>query len=324
MHPTDLKLRVAQRFVQEGCTQAIADSVAQALVRAEIEGQTGHGLRRLPSYIAQIRSHKLNPRVEPTMSEVAPGLVKIDAAGGFAYPALDLAVQALQDRAPLQGIAAAAISASHHCGVAGHPVVQLAESGCAAFLFANTPAAIAIAGGRSALLGTNPIAFAVPSGDGSPIVVDMSLSVVARGKIITAQQKGEEIPKGWAFNCDGHPTTSPDAALNGGTLAPIGGDKGAVLALMVELIAAGLTGSHYAYEASSFLDTKGGPPGTGQFIIAVSIDRLGGASIRDHIERFCKRIDAESGARRPGARSQKALLTPKDIDIPEQISILLE
>ena len=183
----------------------------------------------------------------------------VDAKYGFAYPALDMALAALPQAARKNGVAAAGIHHSHHCGVAGHPVEHLAQEGLVALLFANTPGAIAPWGGAKAVFGTNPIAFACPLPGRAPIVVDLSLSKVARGNILAAKQKGEPIPEGWALDADGKPTTDPTAAL-AGTMLPLGDAKGTALALMVELLAAGLTGANFAAEASSFLNAKARRP----------------------------------------------------------------
>src|SRR5438874_3832998 len=251
-----------------------AATVAKALVRAEAEGLASHGLLRMPIYAAQTRAGKIDGHAIPTVEEPRPALLWIDARNGFAYPALDEAVRVLPKVARLQGLAAAAIRRSHHCGVAGHPVRKLADAGMVAMLFANAPAAMAPWGGKRAVFGTDPIAFGCPVAGHEPIVVDMSLSKVARGNILTALRKGERIPEGWAFDSEGKPTTDPEAAL-AGTMVPLGDAKGTALALMVELLAAGLTGAFYAYEASSFLDAEGPPPGTGQFIIAIDAAAFG-------------------------------------------------
>ena len=170
-----------------------------------------------------------------------------------------------------------------------------------ALLFANTPAAMAPWGGAQALLGTNPIAFACPLPGREPIVVDLSLSKVARGNILAAKQRGERIPEGWALDEAGQPTTDPDAALRG-TMLPLGDAKGTALALMVELLAAGLTGATYAAEASSFLDAKGPPPGTGQLIVAFDPAALGGAGC-DRPLHGARRRHRGAGRRSPARRS---------------------
>jgi (2R)-3-sulfolactate dehydrogenase (NADP+) len=279
----------------------IAASVARALVAAEAEGQKGHGLSRVPSYAAQAKAGKVDGFAKPALTWTRPAAAVVDAKNGFAYPALDMALGALPEAVRKNGIVAAGIHHSHHCGVAGHPVEHLAKQGLVALLFANTPAAIAPWGGSTAAFGTNPIAFACPLPGQAPIVVDLSLSKVARGKILAAKQKGEAIPEGWALDADGKPTTDATAALSG-TMLPLGDAKGTALALMVELLAAGVTGANYATEASSFLDAKGGPPGTGQLLIAIDPTAFGGDGALTHFGALAKTIADQPGARLPGAR----------------------
>jgi (2R)-3-sulfolactate dehydrogenase (NADP+) len=282
-----------------------ARSVAIALVAAEAEGLGGHGLSRVPTYAAQAKAGKVNGFAEPVIEWCRPGLAAIDANNGFAYPAIDVAVSDLPQAAQQNGIAAAAIRRSHHCGVAGHPVQRLAETGLVALMFANTPAAIAPWGTATAVFGTNPIAFACPLPARPPIVVDLSLSKVARGNVLAAKQKGEAIPEGWALDASGKPTTDPDAALKG-TMLPVGEAKGTALALMVELLAAGLTGANFATEASSFLNAEGPPPGTGQLLIAFDPSALGGATTITRFSALVAAIEAQAGSRLPGGRRSKA------------------
>jgi len=280
-----------------------AASVASALVAAELDGQGGHGLRRVESYCAQARSGKVDGHARPSAEAARPGALAVDAAHGFAYPALDLAVDWLPDAARSQGIAVAGIRRSHHCGVAGVPVERLAEKGVVALMFANSPAAMAPWGGNRALYGTDPIAFAAPVAGDDPIVVDVSLSKVARGKIMAAAQKGETIPEGWALDKAGRPTTDPKAGL-AGTMVPLGDAKGTALALMVELLCAGLTGANYGYEASSFFEAEGAAPGVGQLLIAIDPDAFG----TNALERFsvlAGEIAGMDGARLPGRRRQE-------------------
>jgi (2R)-3-sulfolactate dehydrogenase (NADP+) len=280
-----------------------AKSVAVALVDAELAGQGGHGLRRVLAYAAQAKVGKVNGHAVPAATRPRPGVLHIDADHGFAYPALDLAVEQLPDMARAQGIAVAGIHKSHHAGVAGLAVERLADAGLVALLFANAPAAMAPWGSRTPLFGTDPIAFACPVVGGAPIVVDVSLSKVARGKLMAAAQKGESIPEGWAFGPDGAPTTDPKAGM-AGTMAPLGDAKGTALALMVELLCAGLTGANYASEASSYFDDKGDPPGTGQLLIAIDPAAFGG----DALKRFsvmAAMVSGAEGARLPGSRRQE-------------------
>ncbi len=298
-----------------------AESVTRALVGAEADGKKGHGLSRLPTYAAQAKVGKVDGFAKPSLEWRRPAAAVVDAGHGFAYPAIDLALAALPDAARQSGIAAVAIARSHHCGVLGHPVERLAEVGLVALMFANTPGAIAPWGGAKATFGTNPIAFACPLPGKPPIVVDLSLSKVARGNILAAKQKGERIPDDWALDAAGNPTTDPNAAL-AGTMLPLGDAKGTALALMVELLAAGLTGANFAADSSSFLDAKGPPPGTGQLLIAFDPAAFGGAS--DHFASLAAQIETQPGARLPGAGRLMARETAKRDGVTVSDTLLAE
>jgi (2R)-3-sulfolactate dehydrogenase (NADP+) len=309
----------AEALVRCGTAPAAAASVARALVGAEADGLKGHGLSRVAPYGAQVRAGKVVGDAVPRAESPRPGLLAVDAAHGFAYPAIDLALEALPGLARTQGIAAAGIRRSHHCGAAGRPVEALAEQGCVALLFANTPAAMAPWGGRQAVFGTNPLAFACPLPGRAPIVVDLALSKVARANIVGAAKRGEAIPEGWALDAEGEPTTDAKAAL-AGTMVPLGDAKGTALALMVELLAAGLVGARFAGEASSFLDASGDPPGTGQLILALDA----GALSPDAPERFAAlahSIEAQDGARLPGSRrlALRRRAAETGLDVPDAL-----
>jgi (2R)-3-sulfolactate dehydrogenase (NADP+) len=297
----DAVAHVASLFVEAGTAEANARSVARALVAAEADGLKGHGLSRLPTYLAMVKTGKIDGAAAPVAACPKPGVLSVDAACGFAYPAIDLALERLPAMARSQGVAMAGVFNSNHCGAAGHHVEKLAELGLVAMLFANTPAAMAPWGGSKPLFGTNPIAFAAPVEGRPPVVIDMALSKVARGPIVAAKQKGEAIPEGWAFDVDGAPTTDPARAL-AGTMAPLGDAKGATLALMVEILGAALVGANFAFEASSFLDGEGGPPRTGQLILAIDPAGMGGSGFGSRMALLAQAIEAQAGARLPGAR----------------------
>ncbi|WP_298967557.1 Ldh family oxidoreductase [uncultured Methylobacterium sp.] len=296
----DAHALVAEALTRCGTAPDNAAAVARALVGAEAAGLPTHGIGRVPSYGAQVRAGKIDGRARPSVDRPRPAIVAVDAGHGFAYPALEAACAALPEVARAEGLAAAPIRRSHHCGAAGLVVESLAAQGLVALLFANAPAAMAPWGGTVPLFGTNPIAFACPLPGGDPIVIDLALSKVARGHIVAAQKRGEPIPEGWALDAAGRPTTDPDAAL-AGTMVPLGDAKGTALALMVELLAAGLTGGRFATEASSFLDTTGGPPSVGQLILALDP----GAFAEGAVARFgllAEAVEAQDGARLPGSR----------------------
>jgi (2R)-3-sulfolactate dehydrogenase (NADP+) len=294
---------VAETLIRCNTSAANAALVADALIGAELTGQSGHGLRRVPSYAAQAASGKVDGHAVPSAERVRPGALSVDAAHGFAYPALALAMEALPGMAREQGVAVAGVRRSHHAGVTGLFVEELARQGLVALMLVNTPGAIAPWGGARALFGTNPIAFAAPVPEAEPIVIDLSVSKVARGKIMAAGQKGEAIPEGWAMDAEGNPTTDAAAALKG-TMAPMADAKGAALALMVELLAAGVTGANYAGDASSFFTAEGPPPGTGQFLMVLDPEALHPGGVA-RIGQLAAAIEGEMDARLPGRRRQE-------------------
>jgi len=313
---------VVDALTRCGAGRAQARTVAAALVGAELTGQRGHGLARLPAYAEQVLAGKIDGRAEPVVTEPRPGTLAIDAGHGFAYPALERAVAALPAMARAQGIAMAGIRRSHHAGVSGLVVEALARDGLAALMLVNTPSAIAPWGGRRALLGTNPIAFAAPVEGAEPVVIDLSVSQVARGKVMAAVQRGEAIPEGWALDSAGRPTTDPEAAL-AGTMVALGGAKGAALALMVEILAAGLTGARFAYEASSFLDADGAPPGTGQLLLGIDPAAFG-SEAPARIAALAAAIESEGDARLPGRRRQSLRAGAEGIAIDAELRARIE
>jgi len=298
----ELTRRVAGIFVSAKTSEENAAAVARALVQAEIDGQRGHGLTRIESYAAQSRAGKVNGFAVPSIARTKPGAMMVDVGGGFAYPAIDRMIEALPAAAREAGVVGAALHRSHHCGAMGWHVERLADLGLVALAFANAPDAMAPWGGAKRLYGTNPIAFGAPRRHAMPIVVDLALSEVARGKILAAAGRGEPIPEGWASDAEGRPTTDAKAAL-AGTLMPIGGAKGAALALMVEVLAVTLGGANFAFEASSFFDDSGGPPGVGQFFVGIDPAAFGGReTFLARIETIAALIEDDPGTRVPGAR----------------------
>lgn len=279
-----------------------AGPTARALAAAEADGQAGHGLSRVPSYAMQSRAGKVDGYARPAVEKVAGAALRVDGGFGFAYPAIDAAIEALAPLARDNGVAVAAIHRSHHFGQAGAHAERLAERGLVALVLANSPKAMAFWGGRKAMLGTNPLAFGAPLPGGQPpLVIDLAMSVAARGKIVAAEKAGKPIPGDWAVDAHGQPTTDAKAAL-AGTLLPIGGAKGGALALMIEILAAAVTGSAYGWEASSFFDDKGGPPNMGHVFIALDPARLSAGAYDSRMTTLLEAIAGEPGARLPGTK----------------------
>lgn len=292
----------AAALVASGTSPENAAPTARALVAAEADGQAGHGLSRVPSYALHARVGKVDGHARPKLRQVADAALRVDAAHGFAYPAIDLALGALAPLARQAGVALALVHGSHHFGQAGAHAERLATQGLVALVFGNTPRAMAFWGARRPAMGTNPIAFAAPlPGEAAPLVIDLALSVAARGRIVAAQKAGRQIPAEWAVDRDGRPTTDPGQAL-AGALSPIGGAKGAALALMVEVLAGALTASSFGWEASSMFDAEGGPPDMGHVLLAIDPGPLSGAAFEGRMGDLLAALAAEPGVRLPGSR----------------------
>src|SRR5262249_16744592 len=202
----------------------------------------------------------------------------VDAGGGLAFEACGLAVQEAIRRAQEFGVAFVSVTNSNHFGVAAHHLEPVASAGLVGIAFGNSPAAMPAWGGRRALFGTNPIAAAFPRRAAPPVVIDVSLSAVARGKIMVAARDGKPIPEGWAVDAQGRPTTDAKAALDGSML-PAGGVKGAMLALVVEVLACALSGSAFGFESDSFFTEEGRPTRIGQGLLAIDPAQLAGNDV---------------------------------------------
>ena len=311
----DATTLVAKAFERLTVPSDAALSVARALVAAEAEGQVGHGFSRLGDYAAQVRNGKINAGATVSLHHRAPASIYVNADKGFAFPALDMALDAGLPLAKEMGIAVMTIGNSHHCGALSVQVERMAKTGLIGLMVANTPKAIAPWGGKDAKFGTNPIAFATPVAGEPPLVIDLSLSRVARGKVMAAKKAGRAIPEGWALDADGNTTTDPEAALTG-TMVPIGEAKGTALALMVEILAAALSGSAFSSEAASFLSHEGPAPRVGQTLIAIDpgVQNDYAARLND----LLSDIASVDGARLPGQRRLDAIAKARahGIDVP--------
>jgi (2R)-3-sulfolactate dehydrogenase (NADP+) len=312
---TDAELLIKSAFANIGVPESTAQSVASALVAAEAEGQVGHGFSRVEDYAAQVRAGKIVASAEVKIRSNGTTSLLADAGFGFAYPALAAVIEQGSAIALKHGCAAMGITRSHHCGALSVHVEKLAQKGLMAIMVANAPASMAPFGGKDPVFGTNPIAFAAPRPGRDPLVVDLSLSRVARGKVMNARKAGKEIPEGWALDKDGNPTTNAEAALEG-TMLPVGEAKGTALALMVEILASVMTGASMSTEASSFFSADGPPPGVGQFLIAMK--PMDTAHFDTRMDALLSLIETVDGARLPGSRRTAAIAKAKSegVDVP--------
>ena len=321
----ELEQLATEVLMKAGTAEPAARSVANALVRANKDGLASHGLARLKAYSSQVVAGKVAGEAVPLLEKLGPSAARIDANDGFAFPAFDLAIDTLVEMTAETPVAGIAVTNSHHFGVAGHHVERLAERGVAGLVFSNSPQAIAPWGGSRPVFGTNPIAFGFPRADAAPVVIDLSMSKQARGKIKLAAEEGREIPEGWALDASGNPTTDAVAAM-GGSMLPLGDAKGAALVLAVEIMAAAMTGAHFGYEASSFFDDKGGPPRIGQFILGFKPGPLSGGSYADRLEVLLAAVTDQPGTRIPGVRRLgiRKESEAEGVDVPDDLLSWME
>ncbi len=280
----------------------MAGATARALVAAEAQGLASHGLSRLPQYAAHLRLGRVDGAAVPRVARAKGGAVLVDAADGLAFPACALAVAEAVARAREHGVAFAGVMNSHHFGVAADHLAPVAAAGMVGLAFGNSPSAMPAWGGKRAIFGTNPIAAAFPRRAAPPLVIDLSLSEVARGKVMVAAREGKAIPLGWALDKDGNPTTDPKRALEG-MMLPAGGVKGALLALVVELLCCALTGAHMGFEADTMFVDEGNRPRIGQTFLVIDPGALAGHDVFDErIETLVKTMLLDPEVRLPGAR----------------------
>lgn len=285
---------VRGHFAALGLAAEHAGAIAEVVLEAELEGNSGHGLSRIPQYTHQLRAGGLNARPAMRLERTRPAVAILHADGAPGPVAGLQAVRELVGLAQEQGSAALAVRGAGHCGVLSAYVGRLAHAGLVGLAFANTPPALA----PGPVLGTNPIALGTPA-EPEPVVVDTSVAVVARGKIMGAARRGEAIPEGWAVDREGRPTIDAKAALEG-SLLPIGGGKGFALGVLVEVLAGALAGAVLSPE----LPLPWAPPeqAARPGLLLVALDPAAfGEGYGERVARMVGALEA-AGARIPGAR----------------------
>ncbi|MEO7854772.1 MAG: Ldh family oxidoreductase [Rubrivivax sp.] len=298
---------IATALQAAGANDSMARSTARALVLAEAQGQSGHGLSRVAQYITHLRNGRAVGSAVARVARHKGATVLVDAGEGLAFPACELAVAEAVRLAGEYGVGVAGVANSHHCGVVVDHLRVAAAAGCVGLGFSNSPAAMPAAGGKHPIFGTNPVAAVFPRRNAEPLLIDLSLSEVARGKVMVAAKKGEPIPPGWALDAAGQPTTDAQAALEGSML-PLGAvssPKGAMLALVVELLVTAVVGANFGFEASSFFVAEGNRPHLGQLFVVIDPGALAGAdAYLDRVEVLVAEMLKDDEVRLPGARRE--------------------
>ena len=324
--PQELFRLARAALERAGANSRMAEAAARHLVRAEAQGLPTHGMSRVPFYCGMLRRGRADGAAQPAIVADRAAVCLIDNRDGLPYVSLDWAVEQVIQRARRNGIGFAGIRNSAHAGVMGIHLLPVAEAELVGLAFTNSPAAIPAWGGRKALFGTNPVAAVFPRKDRQPLVIDLAMTTVVRGRIMMAMRRGERIPEGWALDRNGRPTTDPKEAIEHGSLFPIGGAKGAMLALMFELICAALTGAAIGPEVDSFFTDEGNRPRIGQAFIAIDPSGLAGMNT------YCERTEAVIAAmladpevRLPGARRFAAeAASATGIEVPDELLTQIE
>ncbi|MFJ4143190.1 Ldh family oxidoreductase [Pseudomonas sp. NPDC089734] len=305
-------------FLEHGTSPDVARVLSENCASAQRDGSDSHGIFRIPGYLSSLASGWVDGQAVPVVEDVADAFIRVDAANGFAQPALAAARSRLIEKVRKAGIAILAIRNSHHFAALWPDVEPFAREGLVALSLVNSMTCVVPHGAEKPLFGTNPIAFAAPRADGDPIVFDLATSAIAHGDVQIAAREGRMLPAGMGVDRSGKPTEDPRAILDGGALLPFGGHKGSALSMMVELLAAGLTGGHFSFEFDWSRHPGAQTPWTGQLLIVIDPDRGAGQSFAQRSEELVRQLHGAGQSRMPGERryARRVQSLSVGIDIP--------
>ena len=292
-------------LLANGCDEETSNILSDLIMKAERDGSLSHGLFRLPAYIAGLKSGKINGKNRPKVSKITPSVVKVDGNNCLAPMVLNKSLPELIKAAKENGVAVLSITNSHHMAAMWPETEAIAEEGLVAFACTSYKPAVAPAGSIKPLFGTNPISFAWPRKNKPPVVYDMATASMAMGEVQVAKREGHKVPLGTGLTKDGKETTDPAEIADGGVLLPFGGYKGSGIAMMVELLAGALVGDNFSYETAEKDNNDGGPPSGGEFILAISPDKLSNSDWDTHSSKFFEKMKSMGDVRLPGERRHK-------------------
>ncbi|MGH8435716.1 MAG: Ldh family oxidoreductase [Pseudomonas sp.] len=305
-----------QVFQRHGTSPEVARILAENCASAQRDGSESHGIFRIPGYLSSLASGWVDGQALPVVEDVAAGFVRVDAGRGFAQPALAAARPLLVEKARNAGIAVLAIRNSHHFAALWPDVEPFAREGLVALSLVNSFACVVPHGGQRALFGTNPIAFAAPRDGGDPIVFDLATSAIANGDVQIAARNGASLPAGMGVDSRGQATADPQAILDGGALLPFGGYKGSALSMMVELLAAALTGGHFSFEFDWSKHPDAQTPWTGQLLIVIDPSKAAGQNFAARSQELVSQMHAAGQPRLPGDRRYRERAKAQTQGIP--------
>lgn len=289
-------------FERHGTSSEVAGILAENVACAQRDGSDSHGIFRIPGYVSTLASGWVDGKAVPVVTDAAPAYISVDARNGFAQPAQRAAEALLLEKVRTQGIALLAIHDSHHFAALWPDVEPWARRGYVALTFVNSMTCVVPYGARRPVFGTNPIAFAAPRAAGDPLVFDLATSAIAHGDVQIAAREGHMLPPDHGVDRNGEPTCDPRVILDGGALLPFGGYKGSALAMMVELLAAALTGGNFSFDFTWDKHPGAQTPRTGQLLIVIDPSRGQGANFADRAETLVRMLRDAGQARMPGDR----------------------
>ena len=306
-------------LLANGCDEENANILSDTIMRAERDGSLSHGLFRLPAYVASLKSKKVNGKARPEIKKISSSVIKVLGNHALAPMVLKVGLPELIKLAKETGVAILAINNSHHMAAMWPETEAVAEQGLVAFACTSYKPMVAPAGAKKALFGTNPISFAWPRPGKTPVVYDMATAAMAMGEVQVAAREGHKVPIGTGLNKDGRETTDPNEIAKGGVLLPFGGYKGSGIAMMVELLAGALIGENFSYETVAKDNKDGGPPSGGEFILALSPEKIAGPNWDKHSNEFFEKMKSMEGVRLPGERRHKNRLDKGPRNINEEL-----
>ena len=306
-------------LLANGCDDETASILSDLIMKAERDGSLSHGLFRLPAYVSGLKSGKINGKGKPEIKKISPSVIKVLGNNCLAPVVLNKGIPELIKAAKENGIAVLAINNSHHMAAMWPETEMIAEQGLVAFACTSYKPMVAPAGGKKSLFGTNPISFAWPRKGKTPVGYDMATASMGMGEVQVAKREGHKVPLGTGLSKDGKETTDPGEIADGGVLLPFGGYKGSAIAMMVELLAGSLVGDNFSYETAAKDNNDGGPPSGGEFILAISPDKLSENDWDKHSNEFFDKMKSMDGVRLPGERRHKNRLDKGPRNINEEL-----
>ncbi len=267
-----LEAFIAAAFVTVGIAKTEAQTIAQLMARADVNGSEGHGIFRLPQYIRRIKGGAVNVKPDIRIEREAAGMALVNGDNGMGHLVMKFATEKAIEKARTAGVAWVGAKHSNHAGPASlYASMPVAHNMIGLYLAVGNANHLPAWGGLDMLLSTNPIAIALPGESEAPVILDMATTVAAYGKVKTKAQRGEMMPEGWMMDRQGNPLIDPKRS-NEGFLLPIGGYKGYGLALMFGLLAGTLNGAAMGRDVVDFNADDVTPTNTGHCIVAINIE----------------------------------------------------